>query len=78
MFERGISTADIRTVLLRGEMVEDYPDDEPFPSQLLLGFVRSEALHVVLARDPATGRCTIITVYWPDAVIWLDDWKRRR
>ena len=78
MFERAVTTADVREILLTGELVEDYPADEPFPSRLLLGRVREEALHVVVAVDAAAGRCHIITVYWPDVVVWLDDWRRRR
>ena len=78
MFERGVSTADIREILRGGEPIEDYPGDEPFPSRLLLGLVNGGPLHIVVAFDAATGRCTIITVYWPDAVVWLEDWKRRR
>ena len=78
MFERGVSTAEVRKILGTGELVEDYPSDEPFPSQLLLGEAGGQPLHIVVSFDAAAQRCHIITVYWPDAVVWLEDWKRRR
>jgi len=37
MFQRNISTEDIRLVIAQGEIIEDYPDDEPCPSALFLG-----------------------------------------
>ncbi len=37
MFQRNISTEDIRLVIALGEIIEDYPDDEPCPSALFLG-----------------------------------------
>ena len=39
MFERKISVADIRQVLGAGEVIEAYPDDKPYPSRLLLGWI---------------------------------------
>jgi len=37
MFRRAISVEDVRRVLADGETIEDYPDDKPYPSRLLLG-----------------------------------------
>ncbi|NOT26197.1 MAG: DUF4258 domain-containing protein [Acidobacteria bacterium] len=38
LFERGISIDDVRHVVEGGNVVEDYPDDQPYPSRLLLGW----------------------------------------
>jgi hypothetical protein len=35
--ERMISTAEVREVLMNGEVIEEYPDDPWGPSALLLG-----------------------------------------
>ena len=32
MMKRGISTQIVKQVLLEGEIIEDYPDDKPFPT----------------------------------------------
>ena len=38
MSERQISIDDVKAVIGSGETIEDYPDDRPFPSRLLLGW----------------------------------------
>ena len=50
MLERNISVADVLIALNSGATIEDYPDDTPFPSALVLGFVGAEPVHVVVAR----------------------------
>jgi len=37
MFARKISKAELTYALDRAEVIEDYPDDKPYPSALLLG-----------------------------------------
>jgi hypothetical protein len=37
MFQGRIKTEDVRWVLVNGETIEDYPEDVPYPSRLLLG-----------------------------------------
>ena len=49
---RDISEAEVRAVLTTGEAIEEYPDDTPFPSRLVLGWVGSRPLHVVAADNP--------------------------
>jgi len=38
ILRRGISTEDVESVLINGEIIEQYPSDYPFPSCLLLGY----------------------------------------
>ena len=78
MFERGISDADVREVVARGETVEDYPKDTPFPSRLVLGWQGSRPLHVVLATDESAGEDIVITVYEPTLEKWEPDFRRRK
>ena len=37
MFERKVSIEEVRYVLETGEVIEEYPDDTPYPSRLILG-----------------------------------------
>ena len=78
LFERSLNIEDVVEVIRNGVVVADYPDDRPFPSTLLLGFVGSVPLHLVVAFDIRVGRCHIVTAYVPDAVRWSEDFKTRR
>jgi hypothetical protein len=78
MMERGISRAAVKQVLSEGDVVEDYPDDRPFPSALFLGVVEGIPLHVVAAYDSEIGYCFVITVYKPDLEHFEADYKTRR
>lgn len=78
MFERGITEAAVRGVLATGETIEDYPDDQPYPSRLVLGFVEGRPLHVVAAEDQAEREMIVVTVYEPDRSIWDASFRRRR
>jgi hypothetical protein len=48
MFQRRISAEDIRELLESGTIIEDYPDDTPYPSCLVSGKVSGRALHCVV------------------------------
>lgn len=75
---RGVLEEDIEHVLLTGETIEVYPNDTPYPSELLLGWCGSRPLHVVVATDPANKRNFVITVYTPDPNKWKTDFRRRK
>jgi len=78
MFQRGISTRAVEDVALRSSVVvEEYPDDEPFPSRLLLAWIGGEPLHVHLAEDRAGGTLIVVTTYRPDPARWEQDFTRR-
>lgn len=76
MAQRAISTGDVRLVLDSGEVIEDYPDDYPYPSALVLGWVGGRAIHVIAATSPSER--IVITVYQPDPARWEPDFKRRK
>jgi hypothetical protein len=73
--QRGISLNDVENVLLRGAVVEDYPDDRPFPSALLRGETPRGALFAVVALGDELAR--VVTVHWLDPERWLDPQTRR-
>lgn len=75
--QRKITTTDITTVIETGEIIEQYPDDKPFPSCLIMGKNASgEILHLVSADNGAAA--LIITGYQPDRDRWCDDFKTRK
>ena len=61
-----------------GEVIEDYPDDTPYPSSLVLGWIDSRPVHVVLANNTLDGVHVVVTLYEPDDVRWQPDFRRRR
>ena len=74
--ERGINIEDIQFVFRTGEIIEQYPDDIPFPSCLILGYSGERALHVVASIDD--DLLYIITAYAPSPGKWEADWKTRK
>lgn len=73
--ERHINHEELLKVILEGEIIEDYPDDKPYPSCLMMKYVReSEHLYVVCAVNDLAH---IITVHWIDPEKWLDPKTRR-
>jgi hypothetical protein len=78
MFERNIGEEDVRKVLLQGEEIAGYPDDQPYPSRLLLGRVGGRPLHVVAAYNAGDDETIVVTVYEPDPALWEDGFRRRK
>jgi len=78
MFERNINEEDIIQVIKRGELIENYPDDIPYPSLPILGNVSGNPLHVVVAFDSKAKTCYVVTVYHPDPELWEPDFMKRR
>lgn len=78
MFQRGINEENVRHVLATGETIEEYPDDTPYPSRLVLGWHGSRPLHIVVADNSDAQETIVITVYEPDPRQWETDFKRRK
>ena len=78
MFERGIGEADVSAVIGLGEVIQEYPDDAPYPSRLILGWRRERSIHVVAAYDSQKRTNIVITVYEPDHSQWENGFKKRK
>ena len=75
--ERGITMGDIQNAVRTGEIIQQYEDDKPFPSCLLLGLTeQNKHIHVVASID--NGYLYIITAYHPDENVWNTDLKTRK
>lgn len=75
--ERGIEPSDIKNCITTGRIIEDYPDDYPYPSCLVLGAtVKGKMIHVVVGVGK--GTLWLITAYYPDPLKWNDDFSIRK
>lgn len=76
--ERNINLEkDVLPALLNGEIIEEYPDDYPYKSYLVLGVtIAQKCIHVVCAIGEDV--LWIITEYSPDEEVWENDFKTRK
>jgi hypothetical protein len=75
MHERGIFIDEVLNAIIYGEIIEEYTDDYPYPSCLILGYVNKKVIHIVCSdSDPVY----IVTAYEPNLNKWYDDYKTRR
>jgi len=69
---------DILNATENGEVIEDYPTDQPYPSCLIYGeSEKGDPIHCVWAHDTKTKISVLITVYRPNPKLWID-WKERK
>lgn len=77
MQERDISIADVKSCLQSGEIIEDYPDDFPYPSCLIFGHTEEKRiLHIVVGLD--NNSLFFITAYIPSTDKFEKDLKTRK
>jgi hypothetical protein len=80
MVERDIPEEAVAEVVSRGKVIESYPEDKPYPSRLLLGWVKmgqnARPIHVVSAATE--HEIIIITVYEPDPAQWTPGFEKRK
>jgi hypothetical protein len=75
--ERMITTTEVRQVIEKGKLIEDYPEDARGHSCLIFGHGKdSRPIHVVCS--PKEDYLSIITAYLPDPQIWEDHFKKRK
>lgn len=75
--QRGIKMKDIRCGIFSGKIIEQYPEDSPFPSCLVLGYACDHRpIHIVMSDERTASR--IITAYIPDPEKWELNWETRK
>ena len=67
MFERSITRDEVKQAILNGKIIEEYEDDYPFPSFLVVCVSIDKPIHVVISYDEKAGICFVITTYEPDS-----------
>ena len=74
--KRRIGDAVLVNSLLRGEVLERYPEDPRGPSALILGYTEEgRPIHTICAFDPS-GTLLMITAYEPLPPRWTDERTR--
>lgn len=76
--ERNISQNVVLEVILKGEVIEDYPEDRPFSSCLMFKVVKGNPFHIVVSLDEQNQKAYIITAYKPNLDKFESDFKKRR
>ena len=77
LIKRNISRRDVKEALMNGKIIENYPEDYPYPSCLVLGVtLKSEVLHIVCGIGE--NRLWIITAYRPDESMWTESFTKRK
>ena len=77
LLERNISLDDVEQAIRTGRIIEEYPNDTPFPSCLILGdSANREPVHIVASTD--NEFLYIITAYYPDPQKWSEDFSVRK
>jgi hypothetical protein len=78
MFERNISDEVVEKVIKNGKIIEEYLDDKPYPSFLILGYEKDnfkKPIHVVFAKDDKN--IIVITAYRPSELKWTNNYQTR-
>lgn len=75
--QRGILLRDVINCIMSGEIIEQYPDDHPYPSCLTLGNLDTDKpLHTVVGTNGC--QLWLITAYYPSPDKWMEDFKTRK
>ena len=75
---KNIPQSAVRQTILTGEVIEDYPQDTPFPSCLVMAWVDGAPYHVVVSLDETTDTVFVITAYEPSLDRFQADFRTRR
>lgn len=77
LLQRNITIDDVVCVLQNCEIIEEYPNDYPHPSCLVLGMsINQEYLHIVCGINDS--ELWLITAYRPNPGEWESDFKTRK
>lgn len=77
LLQRNIKITDVKEAILSGKIIEEYPDDYPHPSCLILGItLNKQFLHIVCGIDK--NLLWLITAYKPSINEWDETFTKRR
>ena len=77
LLQRNINQRDVEHALLNGTIIEEYENDYPYPSCLIVGKSKNgDTIHIVCGMN--NNLLYIITAYYPDSKEWKEDMKTRR
>lgn len=68
---------EVEEAVFSGEIIEEYPDDKPYPTVLIFGKTKkNRPIHLVCAYNKEDEGIILITVYHPDPSKWINYKKR--
>ena len=74
-----IKDEEVFETVSAGKIIENYPEDEPYPSCLIYGRTsRNRPLHVVCGYSFGENISIIITAYQPHSERWIDFTRRKK
>lgn len=74
-----IKEEEVFEAVLTGKIIENYPEDEPYPSCLIYGRTsENRPLHVICAYSDEDKLAIIITAYQPHPDRWVDFSRRKK
>jgi len=65
-------------VILKGEVIEEYPKDKPLSSSQMFIVLKGKPFHIVVYLDQQNQKGYIITAYEPTLDKFESDFKTRR
>lgn len=74
--QRNIRLSEIENCIMHGEIIEEYPEDYPYPSALICLTEGVQPIHTLVGSGD--NELWIITAYHPDPQKWSDDYKTRK
>lgn len=75
--QRNITYEEIKEVIHNGEIIEEYPDDYPYPSCLILGMtIKKRRIHIVVGVGEDS--LWLITAYEPNSEQWDSEYRVRK
>ena len=73
-----INDAELGQAIENGRIIEEYPNDKPYPSYLVFGKTLEQwPIHAVCAWNRDEESAIVVTVYEPDPARWVEFEKRR-
>lgn len=75
---RDITISEIKQGIIRGNIIEDYPDDKYGASCLILGFTNNNRPLHIQSSYPLRPLIKIITIYQPSETLWMNNYTIRR
>ena len=74
-----IKDEEVFETVSTGKIIENYPEDEPYPSCLIYGRTfENRPLHVVCGYSDDENLSIIITAYQPHPERWIDFTRRKK
>ena len=75
--ERNIKFKSVKSAIMNGEIIEEYPSEQPYPRVLIFGYdEKNIPIHVVVGVGD--WNIQIVTSYYPTIENWEADYKTRK